>query len=468
MTIVPIGKINLQVKMQGKRAEYIEQVGEALRGAVTRVIEGSLEGLLETELEQMLRRPYYRRRKKIAKHETENGECNRCKSRDVRNYRRNGHRWRELDSKWGHVRIGVPQVECICGGAVHVKWQLFKDRQRVWDDLAVEIRAEYGWGLSLRQIKMRYDGLLGGSLGLRTLNERILAMKAGALTWPERNLPGIAPVIQVDGLWVTLMVATGETRKDAKGRKRTVKTGKRIPILVAQGIWPATGQKEVLCWVLGEAEDQLSWQELLYKLRTMGYPANELCLLISDGSTGFDAARQKVFPTVPFQRCIFHKIRNFIQALVVPPELDRKAARDFRQPFIEKACAIWQSEHEGQARKIQYALCQQWAKEQPKAVAVLQRDFDLTLTFYQVRRDAAEQGLLWRPAFLRTTSHLERENRNFRTRLRKAVVFHSEDGLSAALYQNLFLRSAARSPITAACWQSSLEQQIRPASFFLT
>jgi len=220
--------------------------------------------------------------------------------------------------------------------------------------------------------------------------------------------------------------------------------------------------------VIGAAEDQSSWQELLYKLGTMGYRADELRLLICDGSPGFEAARQRVFPSVPLQRCIFHKIRNFIRAILVPPDLDRKAAREFRQPFIAQVCTIWQAEYEGQARKIHEALCQQWVKGQPKAVAVLQRDFDLTLTFYQVRRDAAEQGSLWRPSLLRTTSHLERENRNFRCRLRKAVVFHSSDGLSAAIYQNLFLRTAARSPDTAAHWQSLLERQIRLVSNFLT
>jgi len=468
MTIVPIGKINLQVKKQERRADYIEQIEAELRRVVKEVVQSSIERLLETELDQILRRPHYRRRKKVARYETEQGKCNRCKSQNVQNYRRNGHRWRELDTEWGHMRIGVPQVECICGGAVHVNWQLLRDRQRLWDDVEVDIRAEYGWGLSLRQIKMRYDGLLGGSLGLRTLNKRILAMKQGALAWPERTLPGKAPVIQVDGLWFTIMVATGETQKDAMGRMRAVKTGKRIPILVAQGIWPDTGRQEVLCWVIGAAEDQSSWQELLYKLGTMGYRADELRLLICDGSPGFEAARQRVFPSVPLQRCIFHKIRNFIRAILVPPDLDRKAAREFRQPFIAQVCTIWQAEYEGQARKIHEALCQQWVKGQPKAVAVLQRDFDLTLTFYQVRRDAAEQGSLWRPSLLRTTSHLERENRNFRCRLRKAVVFHSSDGLSAAIYQNLFLRTAARSPDTAAHWQSLLERQIRLVSNFLT
>jgi transposase-like protein len=272
----------------------------------------------------------------------------------------------------------------------------------------------------------------------------------------------------VDGLWFTIMVATGETKHDAKGRKRTVKTGKRIPILVAQGVWPDTEQQEVLCWVIGEAEDQASWQDLLYKLHDMGYRTNELRLFICDGSKGFEAAHRTVFPSVPVQRCIFHKIRNFIRTLEVPAGLDRQAARQFRQPFIEAASKIWQSEHEGQARKTHQQLCSQWISEQPKAVATLQRDFEQTISFYQVRREAAERGLLWRPALLRTTSQLERENRNLRSRLRKAVVFHSADGLSAAIYQNLSLRNAARSPDTAALWISSLERQIRPASNFLT
>jgi hypothetical protein len=58
MTIVPIGKINLQVKLHEKRADYLEEVEEELGRAVKEVIKSSLERLLEAELEHMLRRAH--------------------------------------------------------------------------------------------------------------------------------------------------------------------------------------------------------------------------------------------------------------------------------------------------------------------------------------------------------------------------------------------------------------------------
>lgn len=79
---------------------------------------------------------------------------------------------------------------------------------------------------------------------------------------------------------------------------------------------------------------------------------------------------------------------------------------------------------------------------QPKSVRTLQRDFERTLTFFQVQTQAQERGEDWPLTALRTTSHLERENRNFRRRFRQAVLFHSQDGLKAAVFQNHLLRQS--------------------------
>jgi hypothetical protein len=49
----------------------------------------------------------------------------------------------------------------------------------------------------------------------------------------------------------------------------------------------------------------------------------------------------------------------------------------------------------------------------------------LTLSFFLIQTLAAERGEAWPDTALCTTSHLERENRNFRRRLRQAVLFPS-------------------------------------------
>lgn len=97
----------------------------------------------------------------------------------------------------------------------------------------------------------------------------------------------------------------------------------------------------------------------------------------------------------------------------------------------------------------------------------MQRDFALTLTFYQVRIDAAERGLSWPVTLLRTTSQLERENRGFRKRIRQAVIFHSPAGLTAALYQNQVFRDAFAHVGIPGEWITKIEHQIYESRFFL-
>jgi transposase-like protein len=82
-----------------------------------------------------------------------------------------------------------------------------------------------------------------------------------------------------------------------------------------------------------------------------------------------------------------------------------------------------------------------WLASQPKAVSTLQRDFDQTLVFYRVQAQALAREDIWPLTNLRTTSHLERENRNFRRRLRLAILFHSQNGLETAIFQNHTLRA---------------------------
>jgi len=129
-------------------------------------------------------------------------------------------------------------------------------------------------------------------------------------------------------------------------------------------------------------------------------------------------ARQTYCPDVPLQRCIFHKLRNLIRDLVTPADLYSLSARAYRHSIVDEAPLIWQTTEEPEAWQRYHAFCTKWNESQPKAVRTLQRDFELTLSFFQVRAQAVEHGEDWPLTFLRTTSHLERENRNFHRRFR--------------------------------------------------
>jgi transposase-like protein len=313
--------------------------------------------------------------------------------------------------------------------------------------------------MSLRWIKECLDARLRSSVGLRTLNARVRQMARLVLPWREKGVKDMPPVVRVDGIWVTLMRPTGEVREDRLGREREVKTGEKVPILVAQGVWPGSGQQKVVAWVLGRAEDEESWEALLTQMWKRGVsPERGFCLLIGDGSAGLREARHTVYWDVPFQRCIFHKLRNIWRDIVVPEGLEREEARAYKRRLIRSAARIWQASDEQEARLRQRRFCYKWKEEQPTAVATARRDFESTLTFYRIQAEGEEK---WPARRLRTTGPLEREFRAVRRRVTSATLFHSPSGLAATFHQVLMRRAAHRNPnALPRAWHLKLERSL--------
>jgi transposase-like protein len=434
MTIVPIGNLPLQVPESGSN-EFVYQLVEQMREIITQLAGRCLEESLETEMERFLGRQRYRRRRRAKPKET-GMYCSQCRSHQRQDFQRNGHYRRQLAVNWGLVKIQMPQAKCRCGGNVRLRFQTVRPRQRIWEDLRWEIQAEYKRGLSYRQIKVDLDQRLRSSVGLRTLNQQVLAVGTGAGHFPWLPKGQVPPVVRVDGIWITVMFATGETKVDQIGRQRAVKRAKKVPILAAQGVWPTTGRTQMLAWTLADGEDAASWQAFLERLYEAGLtPENGLRLLVSDGGTGFRAAYENVYWQVPLQRCVFHKLRNISQAIRVPSELDRQARQELRIEFVRSAARIWQAPDESQARQRFLMFCETWKQKQTKAIQTLIRDFDDTVTFYAIQEQVARRGEQWPARFLRTTSPLERSFREFRRRYRNAVLFHSELGALAVTSQ---------------------------------
>ncbi len=114
-------------------------------------------------------------------------------------------------------------------------------------------------------------------------------------------------------------------------------------------------------------------------------PGNGLRMVMTNGSGGFAQAHTLSLWRVSHQRCVFHKLQNIQQALDFSAYPDPDSRRQGVRTLLRQPGAIWKAPTKTEAYLRYKTFCAQWVQDQPEAVATLRRDFDDTLTFYDVR-----------------------------------------------------------------------------------
>jgi len=141
------------------------------------------------------------------------------------------------------------------------------------------------------------------------------------------------------------------------------------------------------------------------------------------------AALQLMYPHIPHQRCLFHKLRNLWQAIRPPVNSTRDEANTFKRDLFKQVRAVFFAPSAALAAQRRDALADRYRTEQPALIATLCRDWNESVAFFHLLSRFPN----WQPRYLRTTSLLERVNRMLRTLFRAAAAFHSTAGLSAAV-----------------------------------
>jgi hypothetical protein len=331
---------------------------------------------------------------------------------------------------WGEIPYELPRVLCECGGSVKVDFGgLIRPFQRIGDDVDAQIQRFGGIAVSLRQMRELFGHLHIGPLSLRTLNERLHLLTN---LDPNREAEDVPPVLQVDAIWITILRANGQVRRDRKGRKRPVKGRFRVPIMIAMGVWPESNRREILLWRLGETESAEEWVKFLEILEDQGIRGeNGLELIIHDGGKGLCSALQTVWFDAAQQRCLFHKLRNIAKAIHLPDGLTAKQRKRRRKKTLKDFKQIWEARRYETMLRRYLKVVRAYRDTQPEAVATLRRDFRATVTYYAIEK----QFPSWERKHLRTTSRLERFNRNIRRRTRPANAYHSDRGVTAMMSQ---------------------------------
>lgn len=273
-------------------------------------------------------------------------------------------------------------------------------------------------------------------LGITTLNARVNQVAPLAEAFHQGTCATVPPVLMLDGIWLKLLVPTGEEFVDRQGRQRLRHKLQKIPVLVAYGVDPHRGKRWVLDWERGEGEDAASWQRLLERLVERGVTAERgLELIVHDGSAGLDAALETVWlgDGVVQQRCVFHKLRNVRRDVLGDAGMSPEERRERRRAVLRDAAQVYHGQDEAEMHKRLRRFHAKWEEREPKAVATLERDFDRTVAYLTVQERAKRRGQDWRVEDLRTTSPLERVQRHFRQKARQIVLAHSEVGLEVAI-----------------------------------
>jgi len=291
---------------------------------------------------------------------------------------------------------------------------------RVWDDLMEQALLNCALGLSLRRQQESLVEQGAVYLGLYTLNRQVnMALQA----WPaltQEQFTEVPELVQFDGIHFKVMERTRQPKRDARKRKRKRLRCRKKVALVALGLW-LDGRRRLLGWMLADSEDEASWREFLLTLYYRGLtPENGFRLAIGDGAPGLKRALDFVYyGQMPFQLCIFHKIKRVVHS-------DNLLHTEHRDEILQDAADVLTVAD----RQVCYARLkvfrQKWEDREPHSVRSLLYNFARCLTYLQVEGLDPIQ-------YARTTSHAERLMRELRKKLRQVGTLITEPGMNATL-----------------------------------
>jgi hypothetical protein len=393
---------------------------EAVREVVTEMMEAEVTAKLGREKGQM----------RQGQERVIDWKCKQCGYSDANQFIRDGHYHRELQTGWGVIQeLRVPMLECQhCKHDVVCDYAILEKNKRFWMDLSQDALWSSGCSQSLRDICDRWSATVGHPVGLRTVNERINQLDGLVQQFHNKPFEHVPEVIQLDGIWVTITEQGETVVYDQRHRARHERRGKKKVILVALGFWTEDGteKREIVDWQIAESEKHEEWEVLLHRLVKRGAKAeNGLKAIIRDGCGGLGKAVELVYAqSVIDQRCIFHKLKNVRDACRT--ELKEEDHREQSRQLLQEASAVYQAESAEQAKERLAVWSSKWSEVAPQSVATFERDFDTTIAFYQLEGVARQ--------WVRSTSLLERVNRQLRRKFRQALSFGSNVGTEAALY----------------------------------
>lgn len=300
----------------------------------------------------------------------------------------NGFKPKTLATRVGQLALEIPQTR-----GVEFYPQSLERGVRSERALKLAVAEMYVQGVSTRKVTEITSELCGLEVSSSQVSRAAQLLDEELQSWRSRPL-GKLPYLLLDA------------------RYEKVRHGGSVvdcAVLVATGVLP-DGKRTVLGVSVSLSEAEVHWREFLATLVERGLHGVEM--ITSDAHEGLKAARQAVFPGVPWQRCQFHLQQN-AAAYVPKVEMRVAVAADLR--------GVFNAPDQAEAERLLKLMLDKYRPTAPRLAEWLEENVPEGLTVFT--RPAAHRRRL------RTTNLIERLNKEILRRTRVATLFPNEASL---------------------------------------
>jgi len=180
-------------------------------------------------------------------------------------------------------------------------------------------------------------------------------------------------------------------------------------VLIATGVME-DGKRTILGTSVSLSEAEVHWRQFLLDLKKRGL--HGLKMITSDDHAGLKAARESVFPSVPWQRCQVHLQRNAVP--YIPKVFMQKGvANDIRNIFNAPDLT--------EAERLLEINVEKYKSIASHLSSWMEGNIPEGLTVFSFPENQRKK--------LRSTNMVERLNKEIKRRTRVATLFPNEDSL---------------------------------------
>jgi len=355
------------------------KVSDHLSHLVRRSVEETLNGMLDTEAQEMCNAQRYERT-------------------EARKDCRAGFYSRKLQTKAGEVELKVPKLRYAKFETAII--ERYRRRESSIEEALMEM---YLAGVSVRRVEDITEALWGMRVSAGTVSGLNQKLYERIDQWRNAPIVGAYPYVYLDGICLKRSWA-GEVRN--------------VSVLVAVGIG-MDGYRDILGVVEGPKEDLESWRQFLTHLKSRGLTGVQL--ITSDRCLGLVEAAAEFYPEARWQRCVVHWYRNIFSD--VPSTKVKEVAAMLKAIHAQEDAASAQEKATAVVEKLKALKLKKAAEKVAESVME-------TLTYYRFPREHQRQ--------IRSNNMLERVMREIRRRTR--VVGSFPDGRSALMLAAARLR----------------------------